>query len=172
MTSQDIKNEVLKKIRSHEVVMKPRIYFTLRVVAASLLSLGILTFSILVFNFISFALRMSLSDIPGPWDGGIGFFLQAFPWVFLSIDIALIAALSALLKQFRFGYSIPTLHLVCAVVLVTVVVGTALDRGTPLNDRLLERDNAHHLPPPFDGLYRGVHHRPPQPREEIILIPR
>ncbi|MFZ2555982.1 MAG: hypothetical protein WAZ27_03960 [Minisyncoccia bacterium] len=161
----DFKDKLLKEIHDGKVAMTPRAYFTLRMAALIGVLLAIVAVTIFIFNFIFFSIRVSSEEVLlffGP--RGWGAFLAFFPWPLLIADVALIALLQRLLRNFRFGYSVPILYLVAGLIVFAGVVGFALDRGTPLNDRLHDRRGD--LPRPIGGFYEGA--RKPPPRGEGI----
>jgi len=153
----NLKEKILSDIRSGQVHMRPRFYFVLQVAALALLAFVVLVISVFIFNFILFSIRINHVDtLLGFGPRGWGAFIQFFPWTWLLVDILLIAVLEWLLRTFRFGTKIPALYLLGALVAVTLVAGLAIDKGTPLNDDLLQRHAG--LPPPFGDLYSHVRH--------------
>lgn len=152
---QPLKQKILQGIQSGEFLMRPKLHFTLRVLATIVVSLAVLAISVFIFNFILFSLRINHHDtlLEFGTDGLVAF-LFFFPWLLLIIDIALIALLEWLLRQFRFGYKLPVLYLLLGIIALTGVTGVALDRGTSFNDRMVER--THRLPPPMGQFYEGV----------------
>ena len=137
--------------------MRPRAYFVLQVAALVFLGLVVLLVSVFIFNFILFSIRINRTDLLlGHGPRGWGAFIRFFPWTLLIIDVALIALLEWLLRQFRFGNKVPVLYLLAGLLLATAVVGLVVDRGTPLNDDLFQM--RHGLLPPFGDVYGGVRH--------------
>lgn len=156
MTS--LKDRLMHDIKDGKVSMRPRIYFTLRLAALVATVLAILAITVFIVNFISFSIRISMNDtLLGFGAPGVGAFLAHFPWHLAVLDALLVLLLQYLLRHFRFGYRIPILYVVMALVAGAGLVGFALDRTTPFNDRMHEKRM--HLPPGPRGLYDGV--RPP-----------
>jgi hypothetical protein len=117
--------------------------------------------SIFIFNFILFSIRINSHDAFlafGP--RGIQGFLIFFPWLTLMLDVVMIVILEWLIRKFRFGYRIPMLYIVGAILALTFVAGFALDRGTYFNDRLMDRAEHEGLPPPLAFMYHGARHAP------------
>jgi hypothetical protein len=163
----NMRERLLQKIELQELSMRPKVYFTLRVVALVLLALAVLVVSILILNFILFSLRINSHESLlsfGP--RGVLVFLQFFPWWLLLLDVALISLVEWLLRGFRFGYKIPVLYLLLGVIAITTVSALLIDRGTNVNDRLLGRADRHELP--FVGEFIE-HARQPRPGSGVCV---
>jgi hypothetical protein len=158
----DLKDQILQKIKTKEVVMRPRLYFTLQIVMVIAVALGVFLISTFIINFISFGVRRS---------GDLDMFMEFFPWVLLVLDIVFVGVLLWLIRHFRFGTRVPVLYLFGGLLLGILVLGATIDRFTSVNERLLERADENHLPPPFGNLYRDVHrheHHPPMPHMQEL----
>lgn len=150
----NIKDAVLRKIRAHELTMRPRLYFTLQVVALLATGFAALAVSVFICNFILFSIRLNSHDVLLGWGPrGILAFLYFFPWGLLALDAALIFILERLLKQFRFGYSRPSLHLFLGLLVFVALVSFGIDRGTDVNDRLMRNADDNPSSSPFTELY-------------------
>ncbi len=157
----DIKERILQDIKSGELEMRPKFYFTLKVATLIFVAFAIVVISVFILNFILFSIRINshealLSFGPRGW----GAFLHFFPWAMLLVDIGLVAGLVGLMRQFKIGYKIPVLNLLAGLFIITVFAGFALDRGTAFNDRIYEREGRG-LPPPIGEMYRKAHHEMP-----------
>ncbi|MCK9344897.1 MAG: hypothetical protein M0P64_02075 [Candidatus Pacebacteria bacterium] len=151
---KNIKEAILRKIETRELSMRPKLYFTLRIVSIAVLALAVLLISVFILNFILFSIRINshealLSFGPRGWSA----FFHFFPWVPLLLDVVLVVALSRLLRHFRFGYKTPVLYLLGALIVATSLVGITVERGTHINERLLRQSDERGLPPPFGGMY-------------------
>lgn len=157
-----LRDRIMSQIKSEHISMRPRVYFTLQIAAIALVAFLVLLLSVFIFNFILFSIRINSHDaFLGFGPRGIVAFLMFFPWPLLVLDAALIFVLEWLLRTFKFGYRLPIVYVLGAILAITFVTGFALDRGTFLNDHLMERaEGEHHLPPPFNALYGGAR-RPP-----------
>ena len=160
--THSLRDSIVAKIGAEKITMRPRVYFTIRIAAAAVLSILVLLVSVFIFNFILFSIRINSHDAFlsfGP--RGIEAFLRFFPWPLLLLDIVLIALLDRIVRTFKFGYRSPVVYLVGGILLITLLAGLVLDRATPFNDQLMTRaEGDHHLPPLFEELYRDVR-RPP-----------
>lgn len=160
MTYDDIAQKLMKEIEKGELTMTPRAYFTLRMVAAVAISVGLVLVTTLLMNFISFSVRVSGQEellFFGP--RGVAPFLRFFPWDLFFVDIVLVGGLVYILRTFRAGYRVPVLYVLGGLLSMTLLLGIALDLGTPVNDQLFE--GREQLPPPLGMFYEGMH-RPPQ----------
>lgn len=159
----NIKEQILSKIRGHELSMRPRAYFVFKVAALAVVVLAVLAISIFIFNFILFSIRISRGDLfLGFGPRGFQAFLAFFPWDLFIIDAALIALLGWLVRQFSFGYKKPVLFLLAGLILFTGIFAVVLDRGTSVNDHFLREADKHHLPPPVGAFYINARRLPPQ----------
>ncbi len=153
----NLKEKILKEIRSGQVTMRPRAYFVLQVAALVLLGFVVLVVSVFIFNFIVFSIRINRVDtLLGFGPRGWGAFVRFFPWMWLIVDVTLVTLLEWLLRQFRFGNKIPVLYLLAGLLCMTVLTGAVVDRATPFNDSLREMHAG--LPPPFGDLYGHARH--------------
>lgn len=157
----NLKDKLLKEIQSGNVVMTPRIHFTLQWAALVAIVAAVLCTTIFIFNFIFFSIRISGNDVLlGFGPEGVRAFARFFPWHLLVLDIGLIVLLQWLVRQFRFGYKTPVLYLLGVLVFGAFAFGFALDRATPFNDRLHE--GRRHLPPPVRDFFEGARKSPPR----------
>lgn len=157
MTPDKLKDRILEEIRHGKVAMRPRAYFVLQVSALAVVALAALVTSVFIFNFIVFSLRVNHEDLLlGLGPRGWGAFIAFFPWTLLVLDIMLVLALEFLVRKFSWGYKVPMLYLLGGLLVLTILAGVVLDRGTPLNDRLWRGHRG--LPPPFGQIYRGARH--------------
>ncbi|MBV9159376.1 MAG: hypothetical protein JO019_02135 [Candidatus Kaiserbacteria bacterium] len=159
---KNIRDEVLQKIRSGEVSMHSSGYLALRIGMLAFVVLAALVISVLIFNFISFTIRLSDdSQLLGFGPRGIVFFVTMFPWALLAADAILLVIAERLLRRFRFGYKNPALILFAGLAVLTLALGLLIDNATPFNDRMLERAERHHLGP-LDTMYARPHPGPPE----------
>lgn len=163
---QNTKERILQKIRSQEISMRPKLYFTLQLSALAAVAFLILVFSVFIFNFLLFTIRINSHDaLLGFGPRGFAAFLYFFPWELLALDIALIVALQWMLRTFKFGYQTPAAYLLLGLLAASALFGFALDRGTVLNDRFLDEADRHELGP-FNDLY-GHARRPLPPGQGV-----
>lgn len=162
------RDELMERIRTNQVRMRPRAYFVLKVAALITLISLILIISILLSNLISFDLRLNGHDAFFAFGlRGIWIILLTFPWWLLVIDLALIVLLRSLLSAFSFGYKNGWLPLVFGLLLISGIAGAMLDHGTPLNDTLLRDADDQRLPSPVNALYTSVRHDPHEENGEF-----
>jgi hypothetical protein len=144
---EHIADAILRRIREGELTQRPRLYFALHVAAAVVVSLIVLVLSVFIFNFILFSIRINSHDsLLGFGPRGFETFIYIFPWVLFFVDIALIFALEALVRRFRFAYKIPVLYLLAAIFFATLAMAFVIDSGTNVDDRMLSRADRNELP--------------------------
>jgi hypothetical protein len=152
----NLKDKLMKEIKAGEVTMTPRIRFTLQWMTLVATSVAILAITVFIVNFIFFSIRLNSSETLlrfGPQ--GFGAFLFFFPWPLAILDVGLVFLLQWLLRHFKLGYRVPLLYLIGGLVVGAGMIGFALDRATPFNDRMHEGRGR--LPGPMRGMYDGAH---------------
>ncbi len=159
--NQNLKDTVLRKIRTEKILMRPKLYFTLQVAALVVVAFCVLVLSIFIFNFLFFTLRINSHEaLLGFGPRGIEAFLIFFPWELLALDVLLVLILQWMLRTFRFGYRIPALYLIGGLLGLSAAFGVTIDRGTLFNDFFLDEADNHQLPWPIGEFY-GHARRPP-----------
>ncbi len=159
---KNMKESILGAIKTKRLSMHPKYYFWLRVAALVLVSAAVFFISTFIFNFILFSIRINSQDTflsfgPRGW----GAFFYFFPWHLFALDVVLVGVLLWLLRQFKFGYKSPMLYILLLLVVVTVALGTLIDRGTGLNDKFLRDADERRLPRPINDVYGHARRLPP-----------
>lgn len=161
--SDTLSDQVLARIRSGNVTMRPRIYFVLATLVTIFVTVLILLTSVLLVSFISFDLRMSGHESLLAFGArGSLTFLSVFPWGLALFDIALVVLLAWLLRRFRFGYRKPLLALLLILLGAGAISGLLFDRETNFHDDRYEEAEAGELFAPLESLYERVSERAPQ----------
>jgi len=126
---KSIGENVINKIKSGEIKMKPRIYFILRTVfwvSGVLLSF---LFIIYLISFIVFSLRASgVWFLPRFGLPAAGIFLKSLPWLLIVLALISIAALEIFTKHFTFVYRRPILYSLLGIILIVLAVGLFVGR--------------------------------------------
>jgi hypothetical protein len=161
---------VLDQIQSRTVVMRPKVYFTLRLIGVFVLAVIILFLAIFIVGMISFSIRVSGHIfLLGKGLQGVMVFLELFPWIPLAVTMGMLVLLVKLLRTFSFGYRQPIAYVLIFVGLFCFGAGVALDRGTRMNDVMFDSAMRAPRPGPIDTIYRGARRVPPSslsfPRE-------
>jgi hypothetical protein len=157
MTTDNLKKKILDEIAAGKVYMRPRAYFVVQMTALVVVALAALVVSIFIFNFIAFSIRLNRADmLIGLGPQGWLTFLTFFPWTMLALDVLLVFVLEWLVRRFSWGYKVPMLYLLAGLLALTVFTGIAIDRATPLNDRLWHVHRG--LPSPLRDIYLGARH--------------
>lgn len=158
-----VQNEVLERIRSGQLQMKPRLFFVLKTVLVISIAALILLISVWLTSFISFGLRLSGNEsLLGFGSRGTLIFLNVFPWGLATLNLVLLALLAWLLRRFKFGYRKPLLYLLIALVIGGVAVGLLFDRETRFHDDRFEEAEAGELFGPLESFYEMAHSRAPE----------
>lgn len=157
-----IKEQILEKIKTQEVSMRPKSSFIWKVAIIALVASIIFSISVFICNFILFHIiesgRGTLLEF-----GLRGYlsFLRFFPWTLLFADIVLIVGLQYLLKTFEFGYKRPGVYLTAGLVIAVLASGLIVSLSTPLNKELQRQSQTGRLPRPVGNLYDQAQ-RPPE----------
>lgn len=158
-----VQNEVLERIRSGRLQMKPRLFFVLTTVLVVSITLLIFFISVWLASFISFGLRLSGNEsLLGFGTQGSLLFLTVFPWGLAILDLLLVTLLAWLLRRFRFGYRRPLLYLLVALVIGAAAMGLLFDRETDFHDERFEEAEAGELFGPLESLYESLHSIAPE----------
>lgn len=153
--------EVLQKIHSQKISIHSKMFFRLRLLAFTLLIIGICITSILLCSFIMFVIRMSgQSDFIGFGSQGVLLFFALFPWILFLIDVIMIGLLGMLMRHTSFGYKIPGIYIVGMVLAIIVISGYVVDSKTTFHKDMLFRADKKQLPL-FEGAYIRVRRAPP-----------
>ncbi len=159
----NISKEILERIRSGEVQMRPRLYFVIKTMIVLVLATFIFLVSIWLVSFISFGLRLSGNESLLQFGTrGTYLFLMLFPWGLALLDVALIVLLGWIVRRFRFGYRKPLLYVFGVAVAVIVLAGLLFDRETPFHDDRFEEAEAGELVSPFGFIYESAHSKTPE----------
>jgi len=130
MPKKNIEKNVLKEIKSHELKMRPKIYF---VVGSALLGLGLSSSILLAIFFVSatfFRLR-----IHGPLgylifgEFGLRPFIGLFPWIPATVSVLLIFLGIQLLKKYDISYKKNFLVLAIGIITSIIIFSLILDRA-------------------------------------------
>ncbi len=155
-----MKEHVLEQIRTGKVHMRPKFYFTLKVLALILTTVVALITSVLLLSYIVFSIRISgQAFLLGFGMQGLLLFFLLFPWKMLLLEIGLIVLLEWLLRHFRFGYRSPLIYTVAGVSSFVLALAFILAM-TSLHQMLLKQAEARRLPV-FGGFYKDLR-RPPR----------
>lgn len=167
-TPTSIKDALLSKIASHKVSMRPKMYFTIKLIITGIVAFLVLVISVFIFDFILFSIHRQATDaLLGFGYRGIAPFLYAFPWTLFIIDVIFIFALHWILRRFHRGYRRPILLGLGGLFILTVGIGVIIDTTTPTND-FLHRGDSRFVPTQIRDLYRSTD-RAPRPNNGTCL---
>jgi len=164
-----LREQVLAKIKSGSVKMKPRFSFILR---ALLLISGLVIVTLLVLYLTSFVFFMLRSN--GTWLApvfglrGLGLFMTSLPWLLLLVIALFVVVLEILVRHFSFGYRRPLLYSVFGILFVLGLTGFMVAQ-TPLHEGLWERAENERLP--LAGpLYKGLRQEMPDDLYQGVVL--
>jgi hypothetical protein len=156
---------VLKKIETHELTMRPKIYFIFKMIALFVLTALVLVLSAYICSFILFTIRQSSSAaLLGFGPRGFALFLQLFPWGLFILDIIFIFILGLLLKHFSFGYRNPVLYISLILLIIVISLATLIDYNR-FDDFFLQQARDNHIP--VIGSFYDQGRRPPSPETGV-----
>ncbi len=142
----DIRNQILEKIKSGEVNMKPKYYFIIKLMALALTVFLTFILSAMLVSYVLFSIKISGQFfLLGFGAKGLYQFFIALPWFILAIDLVLIFILDWLLKSFRFGYNSSVMFLF-VVTLVSITVLAYLINSTSFHRDMMIRAEGKKLP--------------------------
>ena len=150
--------KILEAIREKKVSMRPRTYFILRMAALLSIAIAVLIVSVFIFGFIFWSVTMSgQSLLLGFGTPGWLIFLTLFPWWLLLLDVALLILFESLMRQFSFGYRVPVLYLLIALLLGSATIGILLEDFIHVQERIGVRVQNHQIPV-LSGWYDSAAH--------------
>ncbi len=141
-----IKEEVLKKIESGEVNMRPKSFFYLKVILFFLtLFIGLVVSSVLI-SYILYSLRISGQlNLFSFGAKGIYEFIMIFPWLVLILDVFVLLCVDWQLKSFRFGYNSPIIYLFLGSFMLMTIFGSLVN-FTSFNKAIMFKAEVENLP--------------------------
>jgi len=167
-SQNDLKENILSKIDSGDIRMKPKIYFTVKTILV-LLAITI-TVSVLYFlvSFMVFSIRASGKLLLlGFGNAGIWTFFITFPWILLIIEIVLLIGVDILLKYFKFAYKTPFIYLILGTTALVVSISFLIP-AIPVHETIYQEVTEQNIPflniiyenakrlPEENGVFRGI----------------
>jgi len=160
-------DNVLERIKSGQIRMRPKFYFILKTILAigGIMLIG--GFTLFLISFIAFHLRASgIWYLPGFGPQGFGAYLKLLPWFLIFIGVILILVLEILAKRFALIYRRPIFYSLLAIILIALIGGFLIDK-TPLHPGLFLQARQGELPlmapiyrefgmPRFENVHRGI----------------
>ena len=164
---KSLESEILAKIRSGRLKMKPKWRFLLRAGLFAVAGIAALLASLYLLSFVIFMLRRT-----GIWFVPIfGFpgwftFLASFPWLVIIFALLMVFVLEMLITRYSFAYRRPLVYSLLSLILVVVVGGFVIARWTPFHRRVAGFALERHVPfarnfyrdfgaPPLRDVHRG-----------------
>lgn len=157
---KNLQNNILKKIKSGELDMKPRWHFALK---GLLLVLGVVLVTLIgiyLLSFVMFTLRQSgVGFIPLYGFRGLSQFVMSSPWLLIALAGAFVVLLQILVSKYSFSYRRPLLYSMIGVVLLVLISSYAIEQ-TVMHQRLQQFSEQHNVPV-FTPMYRGIQENRP-----------
>jgi hypothetical protein len=157
----NLKDNILNKIKSGEVDMKPHWHFALK---SLLLILGIVVsvlLAVYILSFIHFYLRQSgIWFVPFYGFRGLSIFVMNSPWLLIASAGALLVVIQLLVRKYAFSFHQPLLYSLLGIIIL-VLLGVYATLQTQIHPRLhgLAQDRGISV---FGPLYRGIEERRPE----------
>jgi len=154
-----LKDKVLSKIKSGDIVIKPKVYFILKTLFTVILALAALLAGSFFVSFTVFSIKESSKlFLLGFGDIGIWVFFATFPWFLMLITVFLLIVINKLLIYFEFAYKIPLIYLFLITIAVVMVISVFIYK-TPIHETLYQEVMEDKLPE-LDLIYKDAK-RPP-----------
>jgi len=144
--------EVMNRIKSQEVKMRPRAYFVLGSMLLGAGIVGVLLFTIFLTGAVFFKLRMAgAMHYLGLGKPGLRFFVRSFPWKVVGLAVLSFFGGSFLLKKHSKVYKVGLGWLVLGAVVTVIGLGMLVDKAG-VNERLERRRE---LKPLYETRFEG-----------------
>jgi hypothetical protein len=157
----NLKNNILNKIKSGEVDMKPHWHFALK---SLLLILGIIVavlLAVYILSFIHFYLRQSgIGFVPFYGFRGLSIFVMNSPWILIASAGALLVVIQLLVRKYSFSFRQPLLYSLFGIIIL-VLLGAYVIGQTQIHPRLRGFAEERSVPI-FGPLYRGIDEKRPE----------
>ncbi len=135
MKKQTVKKEILKKIKSGEIKMKPKWFFLLGSVLSVVGLISSFVFTAFIINLIIFILKPHY----GPnYPFQINLILKNFPWWLLVLSLISLISGIFFLKKFDFSYKKNSLF-VFFIIVFSIIIGAIFFDRFGLNDLFIKR---------------------------------
>jgi len=142
----EIKNNVLDKIKTGKVTMRPRWHFVLQafLLLASVVLVALV--AVYLFSFIIFTLdRSGLLFAPQYGWHGMMMFIVSSPLLIIGILLAFLLLLYILVSRYSFSYRKPLVYSIVGMVLL-VVTASFLIQHFNVHDKIYSFTEQHHVP--------------------------
>lgn len=139
-------SDIIEKIKSGEVKMKPKTYFILKGVLFGFGLVLILFFTIFLFSFVLFVARLNsilFFSTFGLW--GLKTFLISFPWASFFVAVGSVLLLEILTKKLTKVYRYPIIYSFLLILIVILAVSLFISKTTA-HKKLWEKARQNQLP--------------------------
>lgn len=151
----NLKQNILKKIKTGELNMKPHWHFVLK---GLLMVVGIIIVALCVVYLLSFILftlkQTGVGFAPLYGFRGLSMFVLSSPWLLIVFAAAFLALLYILVSKYSFSYQQPLIYSMVGIVLLVLVGSFAINQTSA--HRNLQQFAEHNNVPGLAPLYRGI----------------
>ena len=141
----DLSTEIVKKIKSEEIKMKPKTYFIFGSLLLGIGAAGFILVAIFFANLITFRLRVSQpQDFLWFGPSGLRPFIVNFPWQAVLLALLGIGGGLLLIRRSEFSYKKGFWLIALAILFTVGLTGLAVDR-TGVNEKLCQSPAFTHL---------------------------
>ncbi len=168
MTNKDVsqfKDQILEKIKSEELKMKPKMHFVFK---SALYIISLILGTIFLIYLLSFLLyffnAQSLEHTRDFGFYGLKIFLVSLPWIIIILSLILFIILEILVRHFKFGYKKPIIYSLSAIIIFMsltslVIAKTSLHNNlnnASLKQKLPVMQNLYNKYSNVELMHRGV----------------
>lgn len=142
----DFKNNILERIKTGELDMKPHWHFVLKTVLFVLGTIIVALLAVYLLSFLFFSLHQTgVWFTPSFGFVGLSYFVMSSPWILISFTLVFLLLLYLLVSRYSFSYKRP---LVFSMIGVTVfaLLGSLLIQQTPMHRNIQNFAERHNLP--------------------------
>ncbi len=165
----NIKEDILQKIKSGELKMKPKIFFALKTSFFALLFLFLLLFAVYLVSFIVFMMKASgIWFLPGFGFSGMGILFGALPYFLIFLALSLIIFSEFFAEHFAFVYKRPMIYSLSVIVLIVIIFGMITSQ-TSMHAGIFQRTRDNNFPIVKPFYDQAINMKPENMHTGIIL---
>lgn len=156
----DFKNNVIEKIKTGAVAMRPRWYFILRTALTVVGMIMAALFAVYFLSFVIFTLhRTGVWFTPGFGVRGLILFLVSSPWILIGIVGIFLSLLYILVIRYSFSYHRPFLYSLLGITSF-IVLSSFMIQLTPMHENLQSFSERTRMPG-MNSLYSTIANKRP-----------
>jgi len=157
----NIQKNILDKIKTGEVDMKPRWHFVLKSVLLVFSVVTVILVGIYLLSFILFTLRQSgVGFVPLYGLRGISVFVMNSPWLLIFSTVVSLVALQLLVRTYSFSYRQPLVYSMIGII-IFVLLGSYAIGQTQMHQQFQTFTQERKVPV-FGALYKRIEENRPE----------